>query len=480
MTPADSAAAPRYVLAIDNGSQSTKVHVVDQFGTVHATGRAALQPCVFPAPGQVVHPADDLWDSIVRACREALEAFDRPADAIEAVGLCTIRCCRALLNVDGGLVEPVLSWMDERVWRAYDPPGDERIAWITTSSGYLGHRLTGAFRDAAANYQGVWPIDEGAGQWSSDPADFERAGMPRRVLMELVQPGGRLGFVTAEAADRTGLPPGIAAYATANDKAVEALGAGLLIPTDGVLLSLGTYIAAMTVEQRRPEESDDYWVNVAASPDTALIESGGIRRGMWTVSWIRDLLESPNGRGAGETERLLELDASNVAPGCSGLSALMDWLSPTGRPYRRGALIGFDGTQGRGALYRCVLEGIALTMAGNIEAMESALGRRPTALTVTGGGAASDLMMQMLADILDRPTRRAGMQDAAGLGAAICAGVGSGIHSGWDTAVESMVSTGLAFAPDPAGVAAYRPVRTRYERLLRAAEPFMREVYADE
>lgn len=476
----DLAAAPRYVLAVDNGSQSTKVHVVDQHGVLHASGRAVLQPCVYPAPGQVVHPADDLWESVVLACRAALDAFEGPAEAIEAVGLCTIRCCRALLDTDGGLVEPVLSWMDERVWRAYDRPDDERVAWITTSSGYLGHRLTGAFRDAAANYQGVWPIDEDDGQWSTDTGDFERSGMPRRTLMELAQPAQRLGFVTPEAAERTGLPHGIAVYATANDKAVEALGAGLLTPKDGVLLSLGTYIAAMTVQWRRPPESDDYWVNVAASPDTTLIESGGIRRGMWTVSWIRDLLEPSDDRRAGAAEQVLEREASVVPAGCGGLSALMDWLSPPGRPYRRGALIGFDGTQGRGALYRCVLEGIALTMASHIEAMESALGRRPTALTVTGGGAASDLMMQLLADILDRPTRRAGMQDAAGLGAAVCACVGSGLHADWGTAVTSMVSSGAIFAPDPAGVAAYRPVRERHERLLGSADAFMRAVYATE
>ena len=81
-----------------------------------------------------------------------------PAD-IAGVGLCTIRCCKAFLKADGTLLEPVMSWMDTR---AYQPwvPDDPELAWATTSSGYLTHRLTGEFRDSAANNIILqWPID---------------------------------------------------------------------------------------------------------------------------------------------------------------------------------------------------------------------------------------------------------------------------------------------------------------------------------
>ena len=85
-------------------------------------------------------------------------------------------------------------------------------------------------------------------------------------------------------------------YATANDKAVEALGSGLA--DDGtVLLSLGTYIASMTIGSSSSSADGSYWANFAARPGTYLYESTGIRRGMWTVSWYRTLLEGP-GTGA--------------------------------------------------------------------------------------------------------------------------------------------------------------------------------------
>lgn len=482
MNPQVARPGLRFVLSIDNGSQSTKVSVIDQYGRVHAAGRQPLRPSTFPVPGQVVHPDDDLWDSVRAACRAAVEAFGGRPEDIEAVGLCTIRYCRAMLDADGTLLEPVLSWMDERVSRPYDPAGAEPAAYITTSSGYIGHRLTGEFRDAAANYQGVWPIDQATAQWSGDPTHYERTGMRRDQLMNVVEPGELLGLVTAWAAEATGIPCATPVYATANDKAVEALGAGLRSPADGVLLSLGTYIAAMAVSEQPQWDTGKYWVNFAATPGDYLVESDGVRRGMWTVSWIRDLLE-PSGRSgnvagaAVGAELTLEAEARLEPAGCNGLSALLDWLSPTGQPHRRGAFIGFDGTQGRGALYRCVLEGIALTMAEHLEAMEVVLGRSRATLIVSGGGAKSDLMMQILADVLGRPTTRTGMDDAAGLGAAVCAAVGAGIHPGWDEAVAAMVTTGARFAPDPGGVEQYAAVRARYRRLLRAGETLMREVY---
>ncbi len=102
-------------------------------------------------------------------------------------------------------------------------------------------------------------------------------------------PGAVLGAVTADAAVATGLPVGLPVVATANDKAVEALGCGLLDPTT-LLVSLGTYIAGMSVGTRNVLDATDFWTNFGAEPGRYLYESGGIRRGMWTVSWFRDLL----------------------------------------------------------------------------------------------------------------------------------------------------------------------------------------------
>lgn len=465
------------VLAIDNGSQSTKVHIFDAQGRVLASAQQPLRPCEFPEPGHVVHPGDDLWESIVAATASALAAYDGSADDIVAVGLCTIRFCRALLDADGRLVEPVLSWMDVRVPRRHID--SDEVAYVTTSSGYVTHRLTGEFRDTAANYQGMWPIDQVSARWSADPAAYASTGMPRTKLFELVDPGELLGRVSEEAATATGLRPGTRVFATANDKAVEALGAGIDEYT--VHLSLGTYIAGMTVGASPTTDSGSYWVNFASVPGGYLYESFGIRRGMWTVSWVRDLLvpaevDLPAGVVA---EQLLEAEAVRVERGSGGLIAVLDWLAPTDAPYRRGAFLGFDGTQSRPHLYRAVLEAIAFTMAGYIEAMEAALGRRFDSVVVTGGGSKSDLMMQIVADALGRPSRRTEVDDSAGLGAAICAAVGAGLHRDFDSARVAMVRPGRVFPPDPDGVTAYRRIGARHARVREHTDPLFRMLAGD-
>jgi xylulokinase len=104
-----------YVIAVDNGSQSTKVSIFDAHGGVHASARVTLRPYESPGPGRWEHPADDLWDSVATAIREALSRFTGDVSEIRGLGLCTIRFCRAVLRADGSLAQPVMSWMDQRV-----------------------------------------------------------------------------------------------------------------------------------------------------------------------------------------------------------------------------------------------------------------------------------------------------------------------------------------------------------------------------
>jgi xylulokinase len=467
-----------YLLAIDNGSQSTKVTIFDSRGHAVASARRALKPYDTAVPGRAIHPGDDIWDSIRDACRAAMAQFSADPSDIAAVGLCTIRFCRALLAADGSLAEPVLSWMDQRVSRPYEP-ANPLTRYVTTSSGYITHRLTGQFTDAAANYQGVWPIDQDTATWSSDPAAYTSTGMARDMLFDLVPPGGRLGEVTSAAAQATGIPVGLPVYATANDKAVEALGSGLA--EDGtVLLSLGTYIAAMTIGSSCRSAHDSYWANFAARPGKYLYESTGIRRGMWMVSWYRTILQGCRGEeptaGMARLEDALNEEASQLAPGSNGLLTLPDWLAPGHATWRRGALLGFDGSQGRAHIYRSILEGIALTMANNTAAMEHALGRRLSPVLVSGGGSRSDLMMQIVADVFDRPTRRPAVTDAAGLGAAICAAVGHGIYPDWDHATAAMVTVGGQFAPRAPAARAYQKINKIYAGLTTFTDPLFRSM----
>ncbi|MBI4940747.1 MAG: sugar kinase [Actinobacteria bacterium] len=471
----------RYLVGIDGGSQSTKVVVYDETGLPVCEGRVPLRPNATPAPGVVEHPDDDLWDSLVGACRQAMAAFPGDPRDIAAVGLCTIRFCRAMLHADGSLAGPVLSWMDARVSRPYEHV-DPSVAWVTASSGYVGHRLTGAFVDTQANYAGQWPFDGAALDWLPPGPDggYPGTDVRRDMLFDLDAPGEVLGTLTAAAAAATGLPAGVPVVATANDKAVEALGCGL-VDSGGVLVSLGTYVAGMVVGDRWAPDLQDAWTNFACVPGRYLFESHGVRRGMWTVSWLRDLLGAELAtRAAAEgvaPEDVMNAAAERVPPGSDGLMTVLDWLAPTDAPYRKGVMLGFDGRHGWPHLYRSVVEGLALTMRTCLDAMYAELRLTPSHAVVSGGGAASALTLQVFADALGMPVARPAVSSAASLGAAICAAVGAGLAPDVATAAARMVRPGPQADPRPDVVELYERLREIHGSIRTGTDPVLARSY---
>jgi sugar (pentulose or hexulose) kinase len=464
--------AGRYLIGVDNGSQSSKVVIYDLQGNAVASGQQTLRPASRPQPGIVEHPDDDLWESIVAASREAMARFPGDPREIIGIGLCTIRCCKAFLKADGSLAAPVMSWMDSRAYAAY-MPDDPQVAYATTSSGYITHRFTGQFRDTAANSILLqWPIDTDTWQWSTDPELYRQFNVRRETLFELVMPGAVLGQVSAQAAAATGFPAGIPVIATANDKAVEALGSGSL---DGrtALVSLGTYIAAMVHGQDNRKSPTDFWTNFGCMPHRYLYESFGIRRGMWTLSWFMDLLgpefaQATAARGLSR-EQALELEAREVPAGSDGLLTVLDWLAPTDKPFRKGVMLGFDARHTRGHVYRSILEAIALTMQDKVAAMCRELDISLREIVVSGGGSSSPLFMQIFADSFGVPASRATGPSGASLGAAICAAVATGVYPDFATAAARMAKPRETFMPDAAHVATYRRVGESVYHDIRAA-----------
>jgi len=469
----------RYLIGIDNGSQSTKVSVFDERGTVVCQARQSLRPNDTPRPGVVEHPDDDIWYSIGEASRRAMQSFPGDFGDIVGVGLCTIRFCRALLKGDGSLASPVLSWMDARVSRFHEP-GDRDVRYVTTSSGYISHRMTGQFKDTAANYAGVWPVSTDRWEWLRDDEGFADYHIPRDMLFELVMPGDVLGSVTREASRHTGIPAGLPVFATSNDKAVEALGCGLR-SSETLLVSLGTYTASMTTGHRNVVDAHSFWSNFASVPHQYLYESRGIRRGMWTVSWWRDLLGEEatiSAERQGVTvERYLDLEATKVPPGSDGLMVTLDWLAPTEAPFKKGSILGFDVRHNRFHVYRAILEGIALTIERCGRAMGTETGELYQQIVVSGGGSNSDLFMQIFADVFGIEAVRCRVNNAAGLGSAICVAVGSGLHGSWVEAIEKMVSYEPPFVPEAGNHELYRRASAIYNEIPSLTDKIFDESY---
>jgi sugar (pentulose or hexulose) kinase len=448
-----------FLVGVDCGTQSAKVMVYDRAGAVVARGQQPLRPMSRPQPGVALHPDDDLWDAIAAACGQAMDSFIGDRAAITGVGLCTVRCCKAFLRADGSLLEPVMSWMDARAYQPYLPDHPE-LAYATTSSGYLAYRFTGQLSDTAANNIVLqWPIDTDTWQWSDDESLYVQFGLRRDQLLPLLMPGDLAGHVTAEAAAATGLPAGVPVVHTANDKAVEMLGAGSLASTSA-LVSLGTYICGMVHGSRNLHSPVHFWTNFASIPHRYLYESNGVRRGMWTLTWFLDLLgpemAERAARAGHSREQLLEREAASTPAGSDGLMTVLDWLAPTDQPFRKGSMLGFDARHTRGHVYRSIIEAIALTMHRNITAMAGELGTTLADVVVSGGGANSDLFMQTVADVFGLPASRPAGGGGAALGAAICAAAATRVHPDIETAAALMTGDRDTFSPDPANGDVYR------------------------
>jgi len=180
-----------------------------------------------------------------------------------------------------------------------------------------------------------------------------------------------------------------------------------------------------------------------------------INRGYWMVSWFKREFGHREQRIADERgiapEELFDELVAAVPPGSMGL-VLQPYWSPGVKvpgPEAKGAVIGFGDVHTRAHLYRAILEGLAYALREGGERCARRSGVPLTEIRVAGGGSQSDAAMQITADVFGLPAARPHVYEASGLGAAIDAAVGLGLHPDFATAVAEMTRRGRTFEPDP-------------------------------
>ena len=472
----------KYIIGVDNGTQSTKVIIFNQRGEIVAQESQPLRPMIHRQPGWVEHPDDDLWDSIKAVLKNIMGKFQGDKSRIVGLGLCTIRCCLVFMKKDGTLAEPVMSWMDVR---SYTPFNDrEDIAYTCPTTGYVTHRLTGQLKDTAANaFQWQFPIDVKTWNWTEDKEHFDSFKIPREKLLDLQMPGTILGHVTEKAAAETGLPAGLPVVATGNDKAVEALGAGLVQKNIG-LVSCGTYLTSM-VHGEQYVDGKNFWTNLSCVPHEYLYESTGIRYGMRHVSWFKEILGEEFEKAARShnlsMEEYLAKEAAGVPAGSGGLLIVPDWLAPATELHRKGLILGLTDLTKRSHIYKAILEGIVMTAANNYKAMVNELGIAPPKVIISGGGSNSALMMQIFADCLGVTTLRTEVNGAVAMGSAICAAVAGGLYSDFREAAGSMVKKRDEFAPNAENHQVYSRINDGiYRELPKLMEGILKQAAASQ
>jgi sugar (pentulose or hexulose) kinase len=495
--------AAEYLLAIDNGTQSVRALIFDPQGTLVVKVRVPIEPYYSNAPGLAEQDPQVFWDAVCSACQSLWSEHGVAKDSIAAVALTTQRATMVNVDKDGQPLRPAIIWLDQRRTEGLPPVGglwgagfalagaSETVAylqaeaeanWIRTHqpdiwqsthkylflSGFLTYKLTERFVDSIGCQVGYVPFDYKTQDWArSWDWKWRAVPMDKSILPDLTPVTGVLGEITTAAAEATGIPAGLPLIAAGADRACEVLGAGCLEPHIACL-GYSTAATVNTTHTRYIEVIPLIPPYPAAVPDAYNLEIG-VFRGYWMVSWFKQEFGLHEQRVADEEgiepEQLFDRLVNTVPPGSEGL-ILQPYWSPGLRnpgPEARGAIIGFGDVHTRAHVYRAILEGLAYSLREGAERTQKRSGVKITQLRVAGGGSQSNAAMQLTADIFGLPASRPHVYEASGLGAAIDAAVGVGIHPNMEAAVEQMTHNGEIFEPDP-------PAHALYEQ-------FYREVY---
>jgi sugar (pentulose or hexulose) kinase len=501
------------LLAIDAGTQSIRALLFDPHGRLLAKTRVPYEPYYSTAPGLAEQKPQLYWDSLCKVCQELWKQKGVNKSSIAAVALTTQRSTMINVDVRGKPLRPAIVWLDQRRTEGLPPVGglwgaafklagaSETVAylqaeaeanWIRTHepeiwkktykylllSGYLTFQLTARFVDSVGCQVGYIPFDYKTHQWSAKSDwKWDAIKISPSVLPELVEVGKSLGMISKEAAEATGIPQGLPLIAAAADKACEVLGAGCLEPHIGCL-SYGTTATINTTHDKYIEVIPLIPPYPAAVPHQYNFEIQ-IYRGYWMVSWFKQefgLREERIAADRGvEPETLFDDLVKSVPVGSQGL-VLQPFWSPGLRdpgPEARGAIIGFSDAHTRAHIYRAILEGLAYALREGKERTEKRSKVAITELRVAGGGSQSAAAMQLTADVFGLPVSRPHVYEASGLGAAMDAAVGAGIHPDFASAIKDMTHLGDTFAPNGKAHELYDQLYSEvYLKMYKKLQPF--------
>ncbi len=507
------------ILAIDTGTQSIRAIVLDPKGNLIARARVPIEAYFSERPGWAEQRPEYYWESLFKACQQL---WQQPAAAslrsrLAGVALTAQRATVVNVDREGCSLRPAILWLDQRRTFGQPPVGglwglafrlsgvtdtvaylqaEAEANWIRVNqpdiwartykylylSGYLTYRLCGRFVDSVGCQVGYMPFDYKRLRWAAKSDwKWQAVPMPDAMLAELVPPAGRLGEITPEAADATGIPVGLPLIAAAADKACEVIGAGCLAPHMGCL-SYGTTATINTTHRKYVEPIPLIPPYPAAVPGAYSLEIQ-VFRGYWMVSWFKEQFGFPEQTLAAdlgvEAEDLFEKLVEQVPPGSMGLMLQPYWtpgLRSPG-PEAKGAIIGFGDVHTRAHLYRAILEGLAYALREGKDRIEQRSHVAVTELRVSGGGSQSDAAMQLTADIFGLPTARPHLYETSALGAAIDAAVGLGLHPDFDTAVREMTRVGTVFEPDSERHRIYDGLYQRvYKQMYRRLKPLYEQI----
>jgi glycerol kinase len=451
-----------FVLALDQGTTSSRAIVFDHAGTIRAAAQQEF-PQIFPQPGWVEHDATAIWATQAGVLHEAMAKAGIGARDLSAIGITNQRETTVVWErATGKPIANAIVWQDRRTAPLCDElraAGHaalfaERTGLVLdayfsgTKLKWLLDHVPGARMRAARGELAFGTIDSWLiWQLTDGRAHVTDASNASRTLLFNIRTGAwdsellRLLDIPPEVLPRVVASTGICAEAAidgaavpiagiAGDQQAALFGQGCLQPG----LAKNTYgtgcFLLLNTGDDPVASRNNLLSTVAWQRDDHLTYAleGSVFIGGAVVQWLRDGLEII--RHASEIEALAASVPDNggvyIVPAFAGLGA------PHWDAYARGAMFGLTRGATRGHIARAALEAIAYQSVDVLRAMERDAGIALKELRVDGGAAANNLLMQYQADLLGVPVVRPKVLESTALGAAYLAGLATGFWAGTD------------------------------------------------
>lgn len=494
--------AEQFILALDQGTTSSRAILFNRAGRIHGIAQRELTQ-IFPNPGWVEHDANEIWSLQLAVAQQVLEDHGLKASDIAAVGITnqrettvlwdratgepvanaivwqdrrTAALCDALradgkselvrsktgLVIDGYFSGTKLRWLLDHVPGARDRAEKGELAFGTVDA-WLMFKLAGDHLTDTSNASRTMLFNIHTLDWDDELLELLR--IPRSVLPKVVPSSGIAAHtdekffggsipIAGIAGDQQAATYGQACYHPGMVKCTYGTGCFILMNTGSAVESHNQLLTTVgwTTSHGWPRKTD-------------YLFEGGVFMGGATIQWLRDglkLIKDSSGVEA-LAASVPDSDGVTFVPAFSGLGA------PHWDAYARGTMLGLTrGTQG-GHIARAALEGIAFQTADVLAAMQKDSSTPLRELRVDGGAARNNLLMQFQADILGVPVVRPQVTETTALGAAYLAGLGVGFWTSQDE-IASQWQMERCFEPQMSPAERHARLEVWQRAIARSAE----------
>lgn len=440
-----------YVLCLDCGATNVRAILVDEKGQLVAK---SSQPNSTDAgsenPDFHVWNADRILNQLATCAKEILPLVN-PSD-VKAVTITTFGVDGALVNAEGELLYPVISWKCPRtaevmksveayipqeklnsvsgvgafafntiyklIWLKENRPEllDKAHAWLFISN-ILAYRLTGVMATDRTMAGTSQMTDLSTGDWSNEI--LGAIGLRKDLFPPMVNAGEVIGTLTPAACELLGLPGAVPVVSTGHDTQFALFGSG--VQENQPFLSSGTWEILMLRTPKASLAAEDYAAGATVEYDS---KEGLLNPGLqWIASGIIEWVKATCYNG--ESFDTMDAEAEKIAPGCDGVKLIPDFLPSDAVP---GSIQGLVLGRTRAHIYRAAMEALTLRLKQRLEKLEKVGGFKSTDLLLVGGGARNKVWTQMRADILGIPIRISNVSESTVLGAAMYAFAGAGLY----------------------------------------------------